>query len=277
MTAAEQTFTFGAGPQSLIGVLHHAQAHGNSRGVVVVVGGPQYRVGSHRQFVLLGRALAQRGIPTLRFDQTGVGDSGGDPGGFENIDGDLRSAIHELQKHAPRAQRICLWGLCDGASAALMYAASDPRVDRLILLNPWVRSEGSLAQAYIDNYYRRRLRDPAFWRRVLTNPVALLRSLVGYANNWRESGRTAVAPVPAFVERMLAGACAFRGRMLIVLSGADTVAAEFSALVARHPAWSDSFGRDVVTVLRIDAANHTFSRRQWRDQVAERSADFVLE
>jgi hypothetical protein len=158
-----------------------------------------------------------------------------------------------------------------------MYAASDPRVDRLVLLNPWVRSEGSLAQAYIDNYYGRRLRDPAFWRRILTNPVALLRGLMGYADNRRESGRTAAAPPPAFVERMLAGARAFRGRTLVVLSGADTVAAEFSALIERQPGWSDSFTRDGVSVLRIEAANHTFSRREWRDQVAVRSADFVLE
>ena len=111
------------------------------------------------------------------------------PRGFENLASDLHGAIDELQKHEPGVQRVCVWGLCDGASAALMYAASDPRVDRLVLLNPWVRSEGSLAQAYIDNYYGRRLRDPAFWRRVLTNPVALLRGLLGYADNRRESGR----------------------------------------------------------------------------------------
>ena len=274
---AEYTFTFGAGPARLIGVLHRAETPATSRGVVVVVGGPQYRVGSHRQFVLLARALAQRGIPTLRFDQAGVGDSDGDPAGFENLASDLHDAIDELQKHEPGVQRVCVWGLCDGASAALMYAASDPRVDRLVLLNPWVRSEGSLAQAYIDNYYGRRLRDPAFWRRILTNPVALLRGLLGYADNRRESGRTAAAPAPAFLERMLTGARAFRGRMLVVLSGADTVAAEFLALVERHPDWSDAFRHAGVSLLRIDAANHTFSRRQWRDEVAARSADFVLE
>jgi len=272
----EHTFAFDAGRARLIGVLHRAEGPGSSRGVVVVVGGPQYRVGSHRQFVLLARALAQRGIPTLRFDQAGVGDSDGDPAGFENLASDLHDAIDELQKHEPGVERVCVWGLCDGASAALMYAASDPRVDRLVLLNPWVRSEGSLAQAYIDNYYGRRLRNPAFWRRILTNPVALLRGLLGYADNRRESGRTTAAPAPAFLERMLAGARAFSGRMLIVLSGADTVAAEFLALVERHPGWSDAFTHAGVDLLRIDAANHTFSRRQWRDEVAARSADFVL-
>ena len=43
-----------------------------SLGVVIVVGGPQYRVGSHRQFVLLARQLAAAGIATLRFDCRGM-------------------------------------------------------------------------------------------------------------------------------------------------------------------------------------------------------------
>ena len=155
-----------------------------------------------------------------------------------------------------------------------MYAASDPRVDRLVLLNPWVRTGRLAGEAYLTTYYGRRLRDPAFWRRMLTNPVALLRGLLGYADNRRESGRTAAAPAPAFLERMLTGARAFRGRMLVVLSGADTVAAEFLALLERHPDWNDAFRHAGVSLLRIDAANHTFSRRQWRDEVAARSCGF---
>ncbi|HLB84425.1 MAG TPA: hypothetical protein VJK00_06820, partial [Steroidobacteraceae bacterium] len=47
--------------ERLIGILHRPQTQGNlTRGVVVVVGGPQYRIGSHRQFVLLARSLAAR-------------------------------------------------------------------------------------------------------------------------------------------------------------------------------------------------------------------------
>lgn len=53
-------------------------------GVVVVVGGAQYRVGSHRQFVRLARRLAAAGHPVLRFDLPGMGDSPGEPVPFEN-------------------------------------------------------------------------------------------------------------------------------------------------------------------------------------------------
>src|SRR5262245_8265045 len=272
----EQAFTFGPAETPLVGVLHTPDAMHGTRGVVVVVGGPQYRVGSHRQFVLLARSLAERGVPVLRFDQRGCGDSGVDSAGFEHLDDDLRAAIDEFIGRVPRIERVCIWGLCDGASAALIYAPKDPRVDQLILLNPWVRSEGSLAQAYLDNYYRRRLRDPAFWRKILLNPVALIRGVLGYADNRRESARAATARAPSFVERMLEGARAFRGRTLVVLSGADTVAAEFAALIERDAAWRKAFSRAAVATLALTDANHTFSRREWRDRVAERSAELVL-
>ena len=40
---------------------------------------------------------------------------------------------------APQVQRVALFGLCDGASAAAMYAdrVDDPRVIQLLMLNPW--------------------------------------------------------------------------------------------------------------------------------------------
>ena len=83
---------------SCVGVMSVAPASAASMsvGVVIVVGGPQYRVGSHRQFALLARALARAGIPTLRFDYRGIGDSEGDPRTFESIGSDLTCAVDAL-------------------------------------------------------------------------------------------------------------------------------------------------------------------------------------
>ena len=46
--------TFSCKNNALIGITHHGEQNAK-RGVVIVVGGPQYRVGSHRQFLLLAR------------------------------------------------------------------------------------------------------------------------------------------------------------------------------------------------------------------------------
>src|SRR5262249_10654854 len=84
----------------LVGILHRSQSDAH-RGMVIVVGGPQYRVGSHRQFILLARFLAESGVPVLRFDHRGIGDSDGLFLGFEQIDDDLAVAIDALMLHVP--------------------------------------------------------------------------------------------------------------------------------------------------------------------------------
>ena len=124
-------------------------------GVLIVVGGPQYRVGSHRQFLLLSRRLAAEGYPVMRFDYRGMGDASGAMRGFEQASADIGAAIEAFQRACPAVQRIVLWGLCDAASLALLYvdATQDDRIAGLAILNPWVRSEASLAQTHIKHYY----------------------------------------------------------------------------------------------------------------------------
>ena len=60
MSYLESAFVFVSRGQSLPAILAAPEAARNT-GVLLVVGGPQYRVGSHRQFVLLSRALAAAG------------------------------------------------------------------------------------------------------------------------------------------------------------------------------------------------------------------------
>jgi pimeloyl-ACP methyl ester carboxylesterase len=79
---------------------------------------------AHRIYVVFARALAQRGIPVLRFDYTGAGDSSGDTAqaGIDTYLEDLGSAVDALQKRAPRAERISLVGLRFGGALAALFA-----------------------------------------------------------------------------------------------------------------------------------------------------------
>ena len=146
--------------------LLHGVASPASTGVVVIVGGPQYRVGSHRQFVLLARALATAGTPVLRFDYRGLGDSPGAACDFTAIDADIRAAIDSLVAHTG-VRRVVLWGLCDAASAALMVAPLDARIGGLVLLNPWVHTTSAEAQVRLKHYYLQRLSSRDLWRKLL--------------------------------------------------------------------------------------------------------------
>ena len=281
MKPTEEALTIDVVGRRLVGVLHRPGSTAVETGLVVVVGGPQYRVGSHRQFTLLSRALCEDEIPVLRFDYTGMGDSDGAAISFEAAGEDIRAAVDTLFERCPSLVDVHLWGLCDGASAALMYAPSDARVTGLVLLNPWVRTTEGQAQAYIENYYGRRLRSGRVWRKIAGNPVALFRAALGFVRNVVVS--RGVAPKAAsagpeargFLASMLRGAEDFKGGVLVLLSGMDLVATEFELLLAKSPRWKRAFERAGVRTERLPAANHTFSRREWSDWVAAQTSGFV--
>ena len=281
--SVEEPLTFGVGGRRLIGILHRPDAADAARGVVILVGGPQYRLGSHRQFVLLARELGRQGIPALRFDFSGMGDSDGEHRGFDNAGDDIRGAIDRLQALQPSVREVSLWGLCDAASAALIYAPGDPRVTRLVLLNPWVRTSEGQAQAYLDRYYGRRLLSWTFWRKFIADPSVILRAGSDYLANVRIAWRGRAASDEAYVieapyiERMLEGAQRFRGRMLILLSGRELVATEFELQLASSRQWRHPFSPLRTATMKLPGASHTFARRTWRDWVAERTTQFVRE
>jgi exosortase A-associated hydrolase 1 len=252
------------------------------RGVLIVVGGPQYRAGSHRQFTLLARDLAASGIPALRFDYRGMGDSEGDLQTFENVDDDLRAAIDRFFAEVPGMSDVVLWGLCDGASAAAMYAPQDPRVSGLVLLNPWVRTEEGAARATIKHYYRARLFDAALWKKIgsgrfdVKTSVRSLWDNVGRAFGPKSAaGPDAAGSASPLPERMQGALARFGGRVLVVLSGADLTAQEFADLSARPGAWQCLLGSSRFTRRQIDKADHTFSRRPWQDQVSSWTRDWL--
>ena len=164
MSYTEQALVIHCHGDSLAGIASVPDAPRDSA-VIIVVGGPQYRAGSHRQFVLLARSLAEAGYPALRFDARGMGDSTGDARDFESITDDIGCALAAFHQALPAVRRFVLWGLCDGASAALLYVerTQDPRVAGLCLANPWVRSEASLARTQVKHYYTQRVLQRDFW------------------------------------------------------------------------------------------------------------------
>jgi len=187
----------------------------------------------------------------------------------------------------PGMREVVLWGLCDGASAAAMYAPQDARVAGLVLLNPWVRTEEGAARATIKHYYRARLFDARLWKKVASGQFDVKASVRGL---WQDLGKAfrprppaeasvssgttapAAAPLP---ERMQHALTRFGGRVLVVLSGADLTAQEFADLSSRPGAWQKLLAAPRFTRQKIDKADHTFSRRPWQDQVSNWTRDWL--
>jgi uncharacterized protein len=262
LPASEKAVVFRCGDAQLVGVLHRAAVERTPIGVLVVVGGPQYRVGSHRQFVLMARALAECGYPVLRFDYRGMGDSEGEARSFENVSADIRAAIDTLLTEQPHLSGVVLWGLCDAASAILLYGAHDRRVCGLVLANPWVRTEASEAQTYLRHYYGQRLLQRSFWRAVFSGGFRPLRSArdllkkIATARNTAESQGSAPG---SFVERMRRGLAALDVPLLVLISERDLTAQAFVDLCSADPMWRSAMSAPNVSVVRLQAADHTFS------------------
>jgi len=254
---------------TLLGVLACPEAAPRV-GVVVVVGGPQYRVGSHRQFVALSRALAAEGIACLRFDYRGMGDSEGDVISFEEIDPDVAAAVNALHRAVSGLHAVVLWGLCDGATASA-FAAARLRVAGVVLFNPWVRNEYASAEATLRHYYARRLLQRSFWNKLGSGNVQFgkaLRALLDTLRRFAHGRRKAALPEmrAALPVRMGEAVASYRGPTLIVLSGNDQTAAEFR-LAARHPgALRDAMSRASTTCVEVPDADHTFSTDRWQGQ-----------
>lgn len=239
------------GPDRLAGMAHPAAG---PVGVLVVAGGPQTRVGSHRGFVTLADRLAAAGHPVLRFDRRGLGDSDGDDPGFRAIGPDIAAARAALLAAFPHVRRVVGFGLCDGAAAL----ALDPDAfDALILANPWTidadRAPALPPRAAVAARYRARALDPRRWAALLTGRVDLGKAVRGLIHVARPE------PPSATVAAMAANLARFTGPVLVPLAGADATAQAFAAWWDK-PLFAPARAHGRVRVVEIAAATHTFAR-----------------
>lgn len=278
MNIEESALCFSCNGAALYGILS-MPAHPRLCGVVIVVGGAQYRAGSHRQFTLLARDMAAHGYPVLRFDYRGMGDSEGEVRSFEQAGDDIRAAVDQLMEVVPDLKKIALWGLCDGATAALFHAQQDSRVSGVVLVNPWARTEVGEARAYLKHYYHARLTDAGLWKKILGGKFkykaagqAFLELLSRALRNGSIAASDELGTLP---DRILDAFSRFKGRTLVILSENDLIAKEFCDVYSGSPRWRRLIHLPQVEIFHLKNANHTFSQRAWREVVASQTRKWL--
>ena len=133
-----------------------------------------------------------------------------------------------------------------------------------------------LARAHLKHYYLRRLFQAGLWQKMargefdFRDAARALARMIGDA-----TGSPSSASEAPFTERMEEGLRRFRGRVLMILSGNDLTAQEFKDFVAGSDRWRRLLEDVRVTRYDLPEANHTFARRDWRDQVERWTEDWV--
>jgi uncharacterized protein len=277
-----------------LGMLHRPSTVG-SIGVVIVPAGYQYRIGPYRQHVLLARAFGSAGIPSFRFDPPAIGDSGGAFLDFEMGDA-LAAAIDTFFAHCPELEGVVLWGICGSASVVAIHVPrNDVRVRGLILVNPWARSEQTLAKAYLKHYFARQLMDRNFWKKLVSGRVSILTSVGSFlkiahaalrgspkhhisdqpGDTVGNSATVEKAVAQPISERMIEGLESYSGETLIVLSSDDLTAQEFIEATATAPRWRKLFKSTSLHRLGIPGADHIFSEPEARELFVAEMVEWV--
>ena len=188
-------------------------------GAVLLNAGAVRRIGPNRIWVDTARRWASRGVATVRIDLEGIGDSEGDAERYRevaefyvrNTFGTQISAAIDALAHRGHGPRMILAGLCAGGFWALRGAGADDRVTAALLLNPgaldWHADLLEARQAARVH----RLREIAWWRRILHGAVPVARM-----------GATAAA----LARRALRGVVQAPNRVLGRLRGAPSAGAD---------------------------------------------------
>lgn len=131
-----------------------------------------HHIGPTRLHVELARHLADQGVPGLRFDLSGAGDS--EP---SSLGGDFRErSIREIREAMDYLQtlhghkRFVLLGLCSGADDALATSLQDPRVVGITLLNGYAYPAGRFKFHRLLRFYLPRI---FMWQKLRNRAVAL--------------------------------------------------------------------------------------------------------
>jgi pimeloyl-ACP methyl ester carboxylesterase len=263
-------------------------------GIILLNPGPTDRNGPHRLYFKLAELFARQGIPTLRFDARGVGESEGE---WEAAEGapildiftqiqegiwvpDTLAAIDYLIKRTG-VQQVILGGLCGGAITALLTGSGHPNVVGFFMMGiPVTLSSATsnvrdLPETVLSKeaslYIKKLLRPSAWWRLLtLKTDLKTLRGvMMSHVLSWtnpKPVGSTRVIDRrlnPHFIGGFKA-AVENRKKMVFIYSENDYLWQEFKEYFLPSFENEASLPFELAT---IPQANHNMTESEWQERL----------
>lgn len=257
--------------QGLLGVLSEpspGSAKAGAPAVLMANVGVNHRVGPNRLWVELSRRLASAGIPSLRFDLSGMGDSLPRLDNADEIErgrADITDAMDALEGRGI-ATHFVLIALCSGVDPAHVVARDDPRVTAAAFIDGYAhRTAGWYLRQHTVRYF-----EPRRWRLMFKRVMSRLRD--GPPRQGSRQIFTRQYPDAATLERDY-------GRMLERHAGLLFVFTGGTALQYNYPdQFFDMFQRDFrqrVQVEFLPRADHVFFNGIERERLLKRLVGWI--
>jgi alpha-beta hydrolase superfamily lysophospholipase len=254
--------------------------------LVLLNSGTIHHIGPSRMYVTIARACAARGIPAIRIDLSGVGDSAVRSGEVENspyADSarlDVRQAVEFATRRYPGA-RVHLFGLCSGAYHGLKAAAAGLPLHSAVIVNPltyfW---KPGMSLDYADfqvtsesSRYARSAGSLSSWLKLLRGRVDLRNAARVLSKRLAVRARNAARDLARLAGRHLEDDLA--SELRAIARQRIHLFFVFSASEPGHPMLFEQGGRIVRTLQRggnlhiaiVQGADHTFTSHWNRDQL----------
>lgn len=255
------------GPRQLVGILCKPDTIDPRQPPVLFPNtGLEHRVGPNRVHVVLARALARAGIPSLRLDLSGMGDSPSSV--YPDSIADLKSAIDTLQAHGFGRQVIGV-GLCSGAHDLHQLARVDGRLIAMVSIDGYSYP----TTKFHFHYLLQRLAEPgrlvrrlrkAFRRSSTLDDAGLEGSDIHYCE--QPSYQQMRADLRRFIGRKCALWYIYTGQIQNVYNYRNQFYDRFPELR----------GEPLLQLSYLVQADHTFSRVDMREGVAAALIEWIV-
>lgn len=267
----ESFVRFGLDDEHLAGMVHVAHPFAQSADKPAVLlwnVGVYHRTGPQRQHVEIARALVQFGFHVLRFDLSGLGDSGSSESGLLGEDQevqDIQSAMNFMEAQFG-VKRFILIGFCSSAANAHPTAVRDARVAGLIMVDAY----GYKTLKHFVLHFTRRIFSPIHYQRFLLNFIQRMTARNGQrARFFREfPARDKIqSEILALLQRAVKMCYVYTGGV----SDYYNYAGQFWDMFPRLPK-----GQQNLQLLYFPEANHLFSNRGAKSLYADALVDFIV-